>query len=96
MNPRTRLFIQIALRFGPNPAQLAKAWRAVTSQIIIRQVLLNRSIRAIDELPAWVMPVPYANQALRHLMIKRQRLGPIGGELLFLAALLVALRGPSA
>jgi ABC-2 type transport system permease protein len=68
--------------------------------VIIPQALLSGTIWAIEELPrwlqpfSWVMPMTYANRALRAVMIKGQGLGSIWGELLILAgfaALMIAL-----
>jgi ABC-2 type transport system permease protein len=68
--------------------------------VIFPQVLLSGTFWAIEELPkwlqpfSWVMPMTYANQALRDVMIKGQGLGGIWGDLLILAgfaALMIAL-----
>lgn len=68
--------------------------------IIFPQVLLSGTFWAIEELPgwlqpsAWVLPMTYANQAMRAVMIKGQGVGSIWGELLILvgfAALMIAL-----
>jgi ABC-2 type transport system permease protein len=59
--------------------------------VIIPQILLGGTVWAIEELPAWlqpfswVMPMTYANLALREVMIKGQGLGGIWSELLVLA-----------
>jgi ABC-2 type transport system permease protein len=66
----------------------------------IPQVLLGGTIWAIEEMPtwlqpaSWLMPMTYANQAMRAVMIKGQGLGSIWSELLILAgfaALMIAL-----
>ncbi len=68
--------------------------------VIFPQVLLSGTFWAIEQLPkwlqpfAWLMPMTYANQALRDVMIKGQGLADIWGELLILAAfaaLMIAL-----
>jgi ABC-2 type transport system permease protein len=68
--------------------------------VIFPQVLLSGTFWAIEELPnwlqppAWVIPMTYANQAMRAVMIKGQGLNLIWGELLILtgfAVLMVAL-----
>jgi ABC-2 type transport system permease protein len=68
--------------------------------VIFPQVLLSGTFWAIEELPkwlqlpAWVIPMTYANQAMRAVMIKGQGLTHIWGELLILtgfAVLMVAL-----
>ena len=68
--------------------------------VIISQVLLSGAIWAIEEMPAWlrpaawVMPMTYANRAMRAVMIKGQGLASIWEELVVLvgfAALVIAL-----
>jgi len=68
--------------------------------VIFPQVLLSGTFWAIEELPAWlqppasVIPMTYANRAMRDVMIKGQGLASIWGELLILAgfaALMIAL-----
>ena len=68
--------------------------------VIFPQVLLSGTFWAIEQLPkwlqpfSWLMPMTYANQALRDVMIKGQGLADIWGELLILAgfaALMIAL-----
>ena len=68
--------------------------------VITPQALLGGVVWAVEELPswlqplAWLMPLTYANQALRDVMIKGQGLSGILGELLILtgsAALMIAL-----
>ena len=59
--------------------------------VLVPQVLLGGTVWPIEELPKWlqpparIMPMTYANQALRAVMIKGQGLGSIWGELLILA-----------
>jgi len=68
--------------------------------VIFPQALLSGTFWAIEQLPgwlqpfSWLMPMTYANQALRDVMIKGQGLADIWGELLILAgfaALMIAL-----
>ena len=68
--------------------------------VIVPQGLLSGTIWAIEEMPtllqplAYVMPMTYANQAMRAVMIKGQGLGSVWFELVVLvgfAALLIAL-----
>jgi ABC-2 type transport system permease protein len=68
--------------------------------VVISQVLLSGAIWAIDEIPAWlqlaswVMPMTYANRAMRAVMIKGQGLATIWGDLVVLvgfAVLVIAL-----
>jgi ABC-2 type transport system permease protein len=67
---------------------------------VVPQMLLSGTIWAIEEMPswlqppAWLMPMTYANKALRTVMIQGQGLGTIWGELLILvgfAVLMIAL-----
>jgi ABC-2 type transport system permease protein len=59
--------------------------------VIISQILLSGAIWAIEEMPswlqpvAWVVPMTYANRAMRAVMIKGQGLASIWGELVVLA-----------
>ncbi len=68
--------------------------------VVISQALLSGTIWAIEEMPAWlrpvawVMPLTYANRAMRAVMIKGQGLAGIWGELVVLsgfAVLVIAL-----
>jgi ABC-2 type transport system permease protein len=65
--------------------------------VIFPQALLSGTIWAIESLPewlqpfAWVMPMTYANQAMRDVMIKGQGLVSIWPELLILTAFAVLL-----
>lgn len=68
--------------------------------VIAPQLLLSGTLWAIEELPgwlqppAWVIPMTYANRAMRDVMIKGQGLGGIWGDLLILAGfatLMIAL-----
>ena len=68
--------------------------------VIVPQGLLSGTIWAIEEMPtllqplAYVMPMTYANKAMRAVMIKGQGLGSVWFELVVLvgfAALLIAL-----
>jgi ABC-2 type transport system permease protein len=59
--------------------------------VIISQILLSGAIWAIEEMPswlqpvAWVVPMTYANRAMRAVMIKGHGLASIWGELVVLA-----------
>jgi ABC-2 type transport system permease protein len=86
----------LASTFASNEFQVVQ----FIPMIITPQLLLSGTIWAVEELPAWlqplarVIPMTYANQALRDVMIKGQGLGGIWGELLVLAgfaALMIAL-----
>jgi ABC-2 type transport system permease protein len=86
----------LASTFATNEFQVVQ----FIPMVIIPQALLGGTIWAVEELPrwlqplSWVMPITYANQALRDVMIKGQGLGSIWGELLVLigfAALMIAL-----
>jgi ABC-2 type transport system permease protein len=68
--------------------------------VVTPQLLLSGTVWAIEEMPAWlqplawVIPMTYANQAMRAVMIKGQGLGSVWGELLILtgfALLMIAL-----
>jgi len=68
--------------------------------VIVPQMLLSGTVWAIEEMPAflqplaWVMPMTYANRAMRAVMIKGQGVGSIWGDVLILAgfaALMIAL-----
>jgi ABC-2 type transport system permease protein len=59
--------------------------------VIVPQALLSGAFWAVEEMPSWlqplslVMPMTYANQALRDVMIKGQGIGDIWQEVLILA-----------
>lgn len=68
--------------------------------VIVPQMLLSGTVWAIEEMPAWlqppawVMPMTYANRAMRAVMIKGQGMESIWGDVLILAgfgALMIAL-----
>lgn len=68
--------------------------------VIFPQALLSGAFWAVEELPAWLrpsawlVPMTYANRAMRDVMIKGQGLGSIWGDLMILAgfaAVLIAL-----
>jgi ABC-2 type transport system permease protein len=65
--------------------------------VITPQALLGDVVWPVEEMPNWlqplarVMPLTYANQALREVMIKGQGLGTILGELLILSAFAVLM-----
>jgi ABC-2 type transport system permease protein len=68
--------------------------------VIVPQALLSGAFWAVEQMPSWlqplsrVMPMTYANQALRDVMIKGQGIGDIWQEILILsgfAALAVIL-----
>jgi ABC-2 type transport system permease protein len=68
--------------------------------VIVPQALLSGAFWAVEEMPSWlqplsrIMPMTYANQALRDVMIKGQGIGDIWQEILILsgfAALAVIL-----
>jgi ABC-2 type transport system permease protein len=68
--------------------------------VIFPQALLSGTFWAIEELPkwlqppAWLLPMTYANRAMRDVMIKAQGVGSIWSDLLILAAfaaLMIAL-----
>jgi ABC-2 type transport system permease protein len=63
--------------------------------VLFPQALLSGTVWAIEELPrwlqpfSWLMPMTYANRALRDVMIKGQGLVHIWGDLLILAGFAV-------
>ena len=68
--------------------------------VIVPQMLLSGTVWAIEEMPAWLqppawlMPMTYANRAMRAVMIKGQGMESIWGDVLILAgfaALMIAL-----
>ncbi len=65
--------------------------------IIIPQILLGGTIWAVEEMPAYleplayIMPLTYANRALRDVMLKGRGLGDIWPNLAILAAFAVVL-----
>lgn len=71
--------------------------------VVVTQGLLGGIVWQIDDMPAWLqpvaklMPLTYANRALRDVMIKGDALGDVGGSLLVLflfamAAVLLSAR----
>jgi ABC-2 type transport system permease protein len=70
--------------------------------VIIPQGLLSGMVWAIEEMPAFlqpfarVMPMTYANQAMRAVMIKGQGLASISGDLLILLGFAVLMIAASA
>jgi ABC-2 type transport system permease protein len=81
----------LASTFATNEFQVVQ----FIPMVIIPQILLGGAIWAIEEMPAWlqpfsrVMPITYANQALREVMIKGQGLGSIWRPLLALVGFAV-------
>ncbi len=65
--------------------------------VVVTQGLLGGVIWEIENMPAWlqpvsrVMPLTYANRALRDVMIKGESLLDVGGDLLVLLAFVVAV-----
>jgi ABC-2 type transport system permease protein len=70
--------------------------------VIIPQALLSGMVWAIEEMPAFLqpfayfMPMTYANQAMRAVMIKGQGLMSISGDLLILVGFAVLMIAASA